>query len=236
MKWSDENDKVFPAFFAVLGEVTNPKKNADNPFYHSKYTTLEALHAHVKPILRKHKLELSQEPGEDLNGRPTVRNIFYHESGQSGEQSTPYPLILEKETPQGGGSSFTYGCRYTLTGILGIVSEEDDDGNAAEPKKTTDKKSTTTSNKPTETTAGGVDREKLYQMQYTLINVGIGKPTKGIKDTDEIATIRENNKLLTCEYLKEHDIPVDNELNPLWHMKPREWAMLEDLMAAAEVM
>ena len=144
MKWSDENDKVFPAFFAVLGEVTNPKKNADNPFYHSKYTTLEALHAHVKPILKKHKLELSQEPGSDLNGRPTVRNIFYHESGQSGEQSTPYPLILEKETPQGGGSSFTYGCRYTLTGILGIVSEEDDDGNAAESKK----QSTTTTNIP----------------------------------------------------------------------------------------
>ena len=148
MKWSDENDKVFPAFFAVLREVTNPKKNADNPFYHSKYTTLEALHAHVKPILRKHKLELSQEPGEDLNGRPTVRNVFYHESGQSGEQSTPYPLILEKETPQGEGSSFTYGCRVTLTGILGIVSEEDDDGNAAEPKKAPAKSTTTTNRVP----------------------------------------------------------------------------------------
>jgi len=235
MDWSEEHDKAGPAFFAVLSEITNPKKNADNPFYHSKYTTLESLKKHVNPFLEKNDFVLSQPLGENQFGRPTVTSILLHKSLQW-IRNGPYPIIMEKETPQGEGSGATYGRRQTLSAMLGIVSEEDDDGNAAEPKKTTDKKSTTTSNKPTETTAGGVDREKLYQMQYTLINVGIGKPTKGIKDTDEIATIRENNKLLTCEYLKEHDIPVDNELNPLWHMKPREWAMLEDLMAAAEVM
>lgn len=38
---------------------------------------------------------------------------------------------MEKSTPQGMGSAYTYGRRYGLAALLGIVADEDDDGNAA---------------------------------------------------------------------------------------------------------
>jgi len=143
MDWSDEHDKAGPAFLSVLEGVTNPKKTKENPFYHSQYTPLNELLDLVKPILEKNGFELSQPLGMDEQGHPTVTNILLHKSLQW-IRSGPYPLNLEKETPQGGGSGATYGRRYTLEAMLGIVSEEDDDGNAAEPKK----QSTTTTNIP----------------------------------------------------------------------------------------
>ena len=147
MDWSDEHDKAGPAFLSVLEGVTNPKKTKENPFYHSQYTPLNELLDLVKPILEKNGFELSQPLGMDEQGHPTVTNILLHKSLQW-IRSGPYPLNLEKETPQGGGSGATYGRRYTLEAMLGIVSEEDDDGNAAEPKKEPAKKSTTTTNIP----------------------------------------------------------------------------------------
>ena len=58
-----------------------------------------------------------------------VETVLAHESGEwiSGELLLP----LTKADAQGVGSAITYGRRYGLAAIVGIVADEDDDGNAA---------------------------------------------------------------------------------------------------------
>ena len=228
MDWSDEHDKAGPAFLSVLEGVTNPKKTKENPFYHSQYTPLNELLDLVKPILEKNGFELSQPLGMDEQGHPTVTNILLHKSLQW-IRSGPYPLNLEKETPQGGGSGATYGRRYTLEAMLGIVSEEDDDGNAAEPKKDPAKKSTTTTNKPPETTAGGVDKTELWKVQNLFVTRGISRSTKDLKG-EELNQAREENRLAVYEYLIEREIRVEKEENALWYMRPAEMETLKNML------
>jgi hypothetical protein len=230
MDWSDEHDKAGPAFFAVLSEVTNPKKNADNPFYHSKYTTLESLKKHVNPTLEKNDFVLSQPLGENQYGRPTVTSILLHKSLQW-IRNGPYPIIMEKETPQGEGSGATYGRRQTLSAMLGIVSEDDDDGNAAEPTKRETTKPKVAQVK-SDLTAGGCEKQTLYKIDTLLATAGVTDSTAKIKDEKAKAAMHENNKLLTFEYMKKNNILVENELNPLWYAKPKEMSILEETVRA----
>jgi hypothetical protein len=58
-----------------------------------------------------------------------LETVLLHLSGEwiSGEMFLP----LAKGDPQGVGSAITYGRRYGLMAILGMVADDDDDGNAA---------------------------------------------------------------------------------------------------------
>jgi hypothetical protein len=58
-----------------------------------------------------------------------VTKLTHAESGQW--QSSLMVMPLPKSDPQGYGSAMTYGRRYSLAAMVGIVSEDDDDGNAA---------------------------------------------------------------------------------------------------------
>ena len=58
-----------------------------------------------------------------------VETILAHESGEWIQSDLCLPLA--KHDPQGVGSAVTYGRRYGLAAIVGIVADIDDDGNAA---------------------------------------------------------------------------------------------------------
>jgi hypothetical protein len=59
-----------------------------------------------------------------------VSAILQHvPSGESISATAPVPLA--KNDPQGAGSAITYGRRYALGMLLGLVAEEDDDAQAA---------------------------------------------------------------------------------------------------------
>jgi hypothetical protein len=62
-----------------------------------------------------------------------VTKLTHAESGQW--QSSLLVMPLPKADPQGYGSALTYGRRYGLSALLGIVTEEDDDGEAASTGK-----------------------------------------------------------------------------------------------------
>jgi hypothetical protein len=55
--------------------------------------------------------------------------VLSHESGEWIQSSLSLPLA--KHDPQGVGSAITYGRRYGLSAIVGIVADVDDDANAA---------------------------------------------------------------------------------------------------------
>ncbi len=99
------------------------KKDADNPFYKSKYAPLDSILPIITPLLRQVGLVVTQIPNE---GKLTTR-IIHIESGEVIEGSAD--LINDKNNAQGLGSAITYMRRYALVAMLGLNTEEDDDGN-----------------------------------------------------------------------------------------------------------
>lgn len=114
-------------FQSVVGNVT---KDATNPFFKSKYASLENIVSHIEPLLAKAGLSYAQFPNEG-----SLTTILMHSSGEWIEATAD--LHMKDQTPQGQGSAITYMRRYALSSVLGIATEDDDDGNAATaaPKK-----------------------------------------------------------------------------------------------------
>lgn len=116
-----EISKALSKFHEEMKPVT---KDANNPFFKSKYATLDAILEAVNAPLRNAKLSFAQFPSEG-----GLSTILMHESGEWIEGTFAVPLA--KQDPQGAGSAITYMRRYALGAILGLATETDDDGNVA---------------------------------------------------------------------------------------------------------
>lgn len=119
-----ELTKIAKALVGFQADMENVTKDATNPFFKSKYATLEAILTAAKPHLKKHGLAIVQLPNAD-----GLTTIILHESGEQ-LQATAW-LVTKDQTPQGQGSAITYMRRYALSAALGIATEDDDDGNEA---------------------------------------------------------------------------------------------------------
>jgi len=106
-------------------QVPNVKKDGTNPFFKSKYATLENVIDTVRKPLAANGLSFSQFP----SGENELSTILIHSSGEF--ISATAKMTPKDNTPQGQGSAITYLRRYSLSAILGIATEDDDDGNAA---------------------------------------------------------------------------------------------------------
>ncbi len=129
MTFTCETDKIFPALVAFQGEASNPPRSADNPYFKSKYTPLDVVIDHVKPIMLKYGLAVIQTPCSSEEG-VGVQTMLVHTSGQY-ILAEPYMLKLSKQDAQAGGSAITYARRYAYLSVLGLAPDTDDDGNAA---------------------------------------------------------------------------------------------------------
>jgi hypothetical protein len=114
------------ALVSAIGELSNVAKTASNPYFKSKYATLDAIVDATRPVLAKHGLAVMQQP-LFMEGTAGVETIIIHKSGF--ETSSTLLLPLKDQSPQGVGSAITYARRYALAAVLGLATEEDDDGN-----------------------------------------------------------------------------------------------------------
>lgn len=93
--------------------------------YSYTYADLASIAPVVMPLLAKHGLAFTclPRPGTDALP-PLLVGVLVHTSGQrvSGE------LPISGRTPQEIGSSLTYGRRYLLGCLTGVVTDDDDDG------------------------------------------------------------------------------------------------------------
>lgn len=145
MNKSESIKNIASAMAKFQGEVKNPPKTASNPFFKSKYTTLDTLIETAKPILESNGLSYIQSCGGDGQFM-TITTLLMHSSGEWIE-TEPLVLKADKVTAQGAGSAITYGRRYALAAALGLASDEDDDGNG--DKKPDPKAKPKEDNKPT---------------------------------------------------------------------------------------
>lgn len=107
-------------------------KDAKNPHFNSRYSTLAGVQEVALPALAKYEIAVLQSVGvEWQDSGPLVKvgcTLFHAPSGEF--VVNDIPLRPVKADPQGIGSAITYGRRYLLMTMAGLAPE-DDDGNAA---------------------------------------------------------------------------------------------------------
>ena len=128
MNKSENIGNLAKALSIVQSKLNPASKDADNPFFKSKYADLNSVWESCRALLAENGLAVTQvNQATDLG--VIVETVLMHESGEwlSGEILLP----LAKRDAQGVGSAITYGRRYGLASIVGVVAGEDDDGNGA---------------------------------------------------------------------------------------------------------
>jgi hypothetical protein len=131
-------DKTHPgALFAALAKaqaaMDNVVKDSANPHFKSRFASLAAVRDVVIPALAEQGIAVVQMPGNDSEGRVTIKTVLLHESG-----TLDCGTVATTATVRGGneaqalGSAVSYLRRYSLAAICG-VAQEDDDGNASGP-------------------------------------------------------------------------------------------------------
>lgn len=128
MQKSESINELATALSIAQGQIKPATKDADNPYFKSKYADLAAIWEACREPLSKNALSISQFVESEAE-YVTVTTMLLHKSGQW--LSSALSLKPVKNDPQGYGSAATYGRRYGLSAIVGIVADIDDDGNAA---------------------------------------------------------------------------------------------------------
>lgn len=130
---SPQINEIGKALRSVQASLSPVVKRSQNPYFKSKYATLESVWEAVKEPLASNGLAVTQVPC----GHYLVTTII-HSSGQYLRGF--YPLGELADDPQKLASKITYARRYSLSGMVGIVfQDEDDDGNIASNRITEDK-------------------------------------------------------------------------------------------------
>lgn len=145
-------DELGKALAKAQGQIEAAKKDANNPFFKSKYADLASVWDACRDALSSNGLSIIQMP-RSSGDEVFVETILLHESGQSLRDTLALKmprsakkdrqgnylkneqgeLILDDITPQMIGSAITYARRYALSAFVGIAPE-DDDGNASSRK------------------------------------------------------------------------------------------------------
>lgn len=119
--------KSLSQFHASCGPVT---KDANNPFFKSKYATLDAIQEHIRIPLQKCGLTITQANKVSEGQAIVVTTVWHVDSGEN--LSSEFPVVVGKNTAQEYGSAVSYAKRYSLSGLLNLtIQDEDDDGNKA---------------------------------------------------------------------------------------------------------
>ena len=148
MKNSEQINELAVALNKAQAEFMVAKKDAKNPFFKSKYATLNAVYEAIAEALLKNGLSVIQPiVGE------AVETTIIHTSGQFITSSCPI-VCAKQNDPQAMGSAITYARRYSLASLLGVMTDEDDDAEKAmvrpAPKRAVKEEAPKAENKPTE--------------------------------------------------------------------------------------
>lgn len=128
---SESTKALFGAILLAQGAFKKAEKDGENTHHRNKYATLAAVWEAVHEPLHANGLLTLCYPHEFDGGGVTISTRIIHaESGEWVESSLR--IALERGSAHEVGSAITYGRRYTLSALLGVVADDDDDGNAAQ--------------------------------------------------------------------------------------------------------
>lgn len=129
MNQSEKLDQLATALAKAQASLSAAKKSALNPHFKNNYATLQDVWDAAREVLAPNGLSIVQTYEATDGKLMNIRTTLLHASGQwiAGVLS----MTPQQASPQGIASASTYGRRYGLSSILGIVADEDDDGNEA---------------------------------------------------------------------------------------------------------
>jgi len=130
MTHSEQINEIAAAIAKAQGQIKGASKDANNPFFKSKYADLSSVWDACRLSLSANGLAVIQSPSA-IGTSVSVDTLLTHSSGQwiAGTVS----VTAKEDTPQAIGSAITYLRRYALQSFVG-VAPEDDDGNLASAK------------------------------------------------------------------------------------------------------
>jgi len=146
------------------------KKNADNPFFKSKYQNLDEIVKTLNPLLHEHGLLVFHQS----IGRTIYTKVIEVETQQSIESQFDIPDLNDIQKL---GGAITYAKRYNLGQLFNIVTDEDDDGNTSAKAKSEDD-----------------DKEWYTEEQYEVL-IASGKLTKEYTAKQVVTRLREKYKV-----------------------------------------
>lgn len=126
---SENINELMGALSKAQGAMDAASKDKTNPFFKSKYADMASVVAACRSALSENGLAVVQTIKKNADATMSLMTTLGHSSGQWIQSEMP--IALKKDDPQSMGSALTYYRRYSLSAIVGVVTEEDDDGNAA---------------------------------------------------------------------------------------------------------
>jgi hypothetical protein len=126
MNKSESIKNIAGALVKFQASVSKVAKEANNPFFKSKYASLANILDTIQKPLSECGLAVSQFP--DGNALTTI--LLHADSGEWMESSYVMPVAKQND-PQAMGSAMTYARRYALGSILNLNIDDDDDGEKA---------------------------------------------------------------------------------------------------------
>lgn len=112
------------ALVSAIAETTDVHADSNNPFHKSKYASLNAHLALIKPIFAKHGLAILQFPIGSENSVGINTLIIHNEGGRIEESAfIPCPQGIDG---QKAGSIYSYLRRYALAAVAGVATDDDD--------------------------------------------------------------------------------------------------------------
>lgn len=135
---SQSIENIASALGKFQAETHGVVRDASNPYFKSRYATLEAVIETARPGLTKAGLAFLQAPAGLVGNSVELETLLMHSgSGEWIRFTTAVPL--QKPDPQGVGSAITYACRYALMAMLGLPPLDDDaEATKPQPKEQSD--------------------------------------------------------------------------------------------------
>jgi hypothetical protein len=129
---TDQPATLAAALAQLQGRLPRVTKDAtaNAGAYTYKYATLAAIHEALLPLMAALGLAWICKPTLREDGRFVLAYTLLH-APRGEREDGDYPLP-GSGGPQQLGSAITYGRRYLITAVTGIVAEDDDDGRAAQ--------------------------------------------------------------------------------------------------------
>lgn len=167
------------ALVAAQAEMPAVEKDAVNPHFKSKFTSLDHLIAKTRPVLTKHGLAITQWP-TSVDGKPALRTKVTHTSGESDEDVML--LLLGKQDMQGLGGAITYGKRYMWAAVCAVSTDEDDDGNLVSNGSSSSEAAPGRQAAAPEPLASAAEQKKLDRLITNLATANASKDWASIAD------------------------------------------------------
>lgn len=125
------------------------------------YADLTAIYKVINPLMKKNGLGFTQL----LQDNKMVTIVFHIESGETIESKTDIPMNVQLKGMndfQVMGSAITYLRRYSLSSVLGLVTDKDTDAGGEQVSKPKDERETLTNDRFEKAV------EKIRNKQYTI--------------------------------------------------------------------